>query len=115
VAAHVLHLIAMSLGVSASFNRKFELVSGWSVLRIVLPSAWDPSVHEAAFDILLGRVVEKAHTASTTVVCAYVVPAIFAALHRGLDTISRQPKVTDNTDVESTVAGEIYDLLISTW
>jgi hypothetical protein len=104
----------MSLGISSSFSRKFELVSGWSILRIVLPSAWDPSVHEAAFDILLGRVSEKkaAHTASLTVVCTHIVPAIFAALYRGLDAVVHHPTITEDTDAGSIAEGRIYNTLI---
>ncbi|RDB25611.1 Beige 1 [Hypsizygus marmoreus] len=41
--------------ISPSFSRKFELISGWSVLKTVLPYCWDPRVNEAAFDVLLGR------------------------------------------------------------
>jgi hypothetical protein len=103
----------MSLGISSSFTRKFELVSGWSILRIVLPSAWDPSVHEAAFDILLGRLAERkaAHTASTTVVCAHIVPAIFAALHRGLRAVAHGSKIADDTDAGSAGEGEVLQCL----
>lgn len=112
VAAYVLNLVAMSLGVSSSFSRKFELVSGWSILRIILPSAWDPSVHEAAFDILLGRTAENkaSHTASVTVVCAHIVPAIFAALHRGLQAVVYRPKNTEDMDAES-IGGKVFDAL----
>jgi hypothetical protein len=74
VAAQVLRLISMSLGISSSFSRKFELVSGWSILRIVLPCTWDLGVHQATFDILLGRISEKkaSHMASTTVICSFL-------------------------------------------
>jgi hypothetical protein len=115
VAAQVLRLISMSLGISSSFSRKFELVSGWSILRIVLPCAWDPGVHEATFDILLGRVAEKkaSHTASTTVVCSHIVPAIFVALHRGLDAVAHRPKITVDTDAGSPTEGWFYELLPS--
>lgn len=105
VAARVLILIAMSLQTSSSFSRKFELVGGWSILRIVLPSAWDSEVHEAAFDILLGRTAEQksAHTESVKVVCPNIAPAIFAALHHGLEAVARcpTPDVSNNvTDGE---------------
>ena len=97
VATQVLLLIAKSLNISSSFSRKFELVSGWSILRIVLPSAWNPSVHEAVFDILLGRTPEK-NLAQTTVVCPHIVPTIFTALHRGLDTVGNRLQITENGD-----------------
>lgn len=104
VATQVLLLIATSLSISSSFSRKFELVSGWSILRIVLPSAWDPSVHEAVFDILLGRTPEK-KAAQTTVVCPHIVPAIFTALHRGLDAVASRSQFTENGDASSTTEG----------
>jgi hypothetical protein len=115
VAAQVLRLISMSLGISSSFSRKFELVSGWSILRIVLPCAWDPGVHEATFDILLGRVAEKkaSHTASTTVVCSHIIPAIFVALHRGLDAVVHRPKITADTGAGSPAEGWFYEWLTS--
>ncbi|KAF8885379.1 hypothetical protein CPB84DRAFT_1837906 [Gymnopilus junonius] len=56
VAVHILTLIAISIRVSSAFSRKFELVSGWNVLKTVLPGVWDPAVNRAAFDLLLGRV-----------------------------------------------------------
>ena len=114
VAAHVLHLVAISLGVSSSFSRKFELVNGWTIFRMVLPCAWDPSVHEAAFDILLGRIAatKVAHTTSTTVACAHIVPAIFAALHRGLQAVAHRAKIPEDADVESTVEGETCRVMI---
>ncbi|PPQ94175.1 hypothetical protein CVT25_003811 [Psilocybe cyanescens] len=56
VAAQILNMISISIRVSNSFSRKFELVSGWSVLKTVLPNVWDPAVNKAAFDLLLGRI-----------------------------------------------------------
>ncbi|KAF7969330.1 hypothetical protein HWV62_27717 [Athelia sp. TMB] len=108
VATQVLSLIAMSLRISSSFSRKLELVDGWSILRIVVPSAWDPSVHQTVFDILLGRTSDqvKAHTTGTTVVCPNIVPTIFAALSHGLDTIAKySPRETlsvDDVSIDST-------------
>ncbi|KAH9025764.1 hypothetical protein EDB84DRAFT_1440314 [Lactarius hengduanensis] len=54
VAKQVLDLIALSLHKSKSFSRKFELVSGWTIVKTVLPDAWDSNVHATAFGILLG-------------------------------------------------------------
>lgn len=107
VATHVLLLIAMSLNVSSSFSRKFELVNGWSILRIVLPSAWDPSVHEAVFDILLGRTVDK-KVAQTSVACPNIVPVIFAALHRGLDTVANRTPKSEDADPSNEVGSKVY-------
>lgn len=101
VASLVLLLIGISLGSSSSFSRKFELVSGWSVLKTVLPGAWDPSVHEAAFDILLGRVASYKNVvgpASNTVVCPYIMPPILCALQRGLEVVANQSSMSDNAE-----------------
>lgn len=104
VATHVLHLIAISLNASSSFSRKFELVSGWSILRIVLPSTWNPNVHEAVFDILLGRKVTQ--TSNVTVTCPHIVPAILSVLHRGLDAVAQRPQITGNLDGEFGIEGK---------
>ncbi|KAG8908740.1 hypothetical protein FRB99_002978 [Tulasnella sp. 403] len=87
VASHVLNLVGMMLAKEPSFVRKFEIVSFWSVLKDVLPGAWDPSVHVAIFDVLLGRSSVNANpTLSSTpvVVCPQVFPAILASLDHGL-------------------------------
>ena len=95
VASQILTIIAISMNVTVSFSRKFELISGWSVLKTVLPSCWDPTVHEAALDVLLGRVHRQSSQANgngsakpalTTneIVCPAIVPTILAALQTGL-------------------------------
>jgi hypothetical protein len=96
VANQILVLIAVSNRVSASFSRKFELISGWSVLKTVLPSCWDPSVNEAALDILLGR-LEDTKREPGTIVCPNIVPTIFCALQAGLGAIARNCDVMEGT------------------
>ncbi|CAL1710979.1 unnamed protein product [Somion occarium] len=92
-ASRVLRLIQLSLSSTSSFGRKFELVSGWSVLRIVLPDAWDEEVRIACFDLLFGRqwaeVTKGKGTEdeSTIVACPNIVPAIFSALQVRLDIL----------------------------
>ena len=81
----VLRMISTALGVSTSFSRKFELVSGWNVLKLVLPYTWDATVQDAAFDVLLGRSRDKREIVPT-VVCPHVVPAIFTSLKMCLDS-----------------------------
>ncbi|KAF8509163.1 beach-domain-containing protein [Hysterangium stoloniferum] len=93
-ASHILYIVGLTLTRSSSFNRKFELVSGWAVLRNVLPVAWDPSVHVAAFDVLLGRVTvgmssHNGLAGSQKIVCPYIFPAILMALDRGLGIVAR--------------------------
>jgi hypothetical protein len=87
VANRVLTLIGISNTFTASFSRKFELVSGWSILKTILPPIWDTSVNQAAFDVLLGRFshIGKVTGADTSViVCPNIAPAILAALAHGL-------------------------------
>lgn len=111
VATLVLHLIAISLNISSSFSRKFELVSGWNILKVVLPASWDPNVHEAAFDILLGR-KNVTQTSSATIACPHIVPAIFSALHRGLDLVAQLPQTTESTNGEIRLEGKFMILTI---
>lgn len=94
IASRVLRLIQLSLASTGNFGRKFELVSGWSVLRIVLPNAWDEEVRVVCFDMLMGRQwadIPKGKGNQedwTIVVCPNIVPAIFGALQTSLDIIS---------------------------
>ena len=106
VATQILNLIGLSIQMSSAFNRKFELVSGWMVLKTVLPSVWDPQVNKAAFDLLLGRFSvdlgpstptpssasssksrsksKQPKAPSTTVSCTHILPIIISALQTGL-------------------------------
>ena len=103
----VLRMISTALGISTSFSRKFELVSGWNVLKLFLPYAWDPTVQDAAFDVLLGRSRDKREIVPT-VVCPHIVPAIFASLKMGLDN----SRVSD--DPQSMCLIMLYSALNST-
>lgn len=126
IAVQVLTLIAISIKVSSSFSRKFELVSGWSVLKTILPTAWDLSVNKAAFDLLLGRVdgnlaasqaptptsatrkVEKEMKTSTTVSCTHIIPTILSALQTGLITVAAHCHISEEGD--GTVSHLFYPL-----
>ena len=98
VATHVLSLINISVNLSSSFIRKFELISGWSVLKTVLPYCWDASVSRASIDILLGRCIyiqsSNSHD-SKTVVCPNIVPAIISAMHSGLNVVANNCQVSE--------------------
>ncbi|KAH9177644.1 beach-domain-containing protein [Lactarius sanguifluus] len=59
-------------------HRKFELVSGWTIVKTVLPDAWDSSVHAAAFGILLGQ--DEGQVPFVT--CSHIFPAIMGSLTR---------------------------------
>lgn len=115
VAAQILNMISISIRVSGSFSRKFELVSGWSVLKTILPNVWDPVVNKAAFDLLLGRTntrpsaessqaptptsatrrEEKERTNSTTVSCTHILPTIVSALRSGLIAVANNCHISD--------------------
>ena len=86
VAKQVLDLITISLNRSKSFSRKFELVSGWTILNTVLPHAWDVGVHSAAFRILSDRTQDQGTVAS----CPYILPAILNSLNRILVAIAQE-------------------------
>ena len=111
VATQILNLIGLSIQLSSSFNRKFELISGWLVLKTVLPSVWDPQINKAAFDLLLGRLSvdigpstptpssasssksrmkpkQPQKAPSTTVSCTYILPIIISALQTGLTNMN---------------------------
>ena len=118
VAVQTLNLIGISIRVSSAFSRKFELVSGWSVLRTILPAVWDPEVNRAAFDLLLGRTSvslgvggspaptptsatrreEKERTTSTTVSCTHILPTIISALQTGLIVVANNCHISENDE-----------------
>jgi len=103
VASQVLLVVGFALNHSSTFNRKLELVSGWSVLRGTLPSAWDPSVHVAAFDVLLGRGGLSPHQSPRAlgplkVSCPFILPAILASLYHGLASVSGGGEIIHNGD-----------------
>lgn len=97
VATEVLKLVRASIDSSQTFVRKFELVSGWVILKNVLPYAWSKDVHQVAFDILLDYRGE----AKTIVRCPNIIPAIIASLHRGLQhSTTDLPAIFDTLPVE---------------
>ncbi|KAF9014685.1 beach-domain-containing protein [Hymenopellis radicata] len=98
VATQVLRIIAISIRISASFTRKFELISGWSVLKTVLPECWDSAVNEAAFDVLLGRTPKSGKSrmdSENAVICPQIVPTILSALQTGLRSVGDNCGVSD--------------------
>ncbi|KDR79337.1 hypothetical protein GALMADRAFT_223566 [Galerina marginata CBS 339.88] len=119
VSVQILGLIAISIRMSSAFSRKFELVSGWSVLKTILPGVWDPAVNRAAFDLLLGRVnilgvegsqattptsatrrEDRERRGSTTVSCTHILPTIISALQTGLIAVANHCHVSE-TDEEA--------------
>lgn len=101
VAVEVLKLVRTSIDISQTFVRKFELVSGWIVLKNVLPYAWSQDVHQVAFDILLDHKGDD----KTIVRCPNIIPAIIASLHRGL-----QYSATDLSAILDTLSVEGWDV-----
>jgi hypothetical protein len=88
VAKQCLILLRISVGSISSFIRKFEMISGWNVLKTVLPMCWDLEVNEAAFDLLLRPFDDKSGDEGN-IVCPQIVPTILAALHSGLNVVAR--------------------------
>ena len=117
-AALILRLIGLGVARSPSFNRKFELVSGWNTLKVVLPntSVWDGEVDGAAWDLLFGATnpatssrtptptsanpkVEKQrqNQQSTEVSCPHILPTILCALRTGLMTVADRSIISDES------------------
>lgn len=102
IAQQILILIGLATKATSSFARKFELVSGWTVLKNVLPLCWDLGVQQATFDAFLGRVafkdrrVDRAPDQSKTVVCPQLLPTLFSGLHKGLTN----PPASHDQDLE---------------
>ncbi|EPQ51421.1 beach-domain-containing protein [Gloeophyllum trabeum ATCC 11539] len=88
VAKQILLLIGISINISTSFIRKFELVSGWNMVKTVLPYGWDYTVHPAAFGVLLGTIGNSAPPSTPVVACPQIMPAILASMQRGLTRVS---------------------------
>lgn len=86
IATQILRMIVISLKASSSFNRKFELASGWSILKTVLPFGWCQEAQEAAFDVLFGEVVQGGERHVVT--CAHIVPPLLGVLQLQLDVIT---------------------------
>jgi hypothetical protein len=84
VAKQVLDLIALSLNKSKSFGRKFELVSGWTIVKTVLPDVWDATIHATAFGILL----DQDEGQGPFVTCSHIFPAILGSLTRLLAIVA---------------------------
>lgn len=109
VATEVLHMLSLGLNASSSFGRKFELVNGWTILRTVLPGAWNASVHEAAFDILLGRHSKSSSPRNPTVICPAIIPAILLSLQSGLNAVATSKQTSDGHPRE--LCGYLFQII----
>ncbi|KAF9449865.1 beach-domain-containing protein [Macrolepiota fuliginosa MF-IS2] len=102
VGTQILKLLDISIGFSTSFTRKFELVSGWNVLKTVLPLSWDAEVNNAAFNLLMGCVEGSQHQKDgPTIKCPQIVPTILSALQNGLITVASSAHLLDDVDTPS--------------
>ncbi|KAF8547687.1 beach-domain-containing protein [Imleria badia] len=79
----VLAIIGISFGTSTSFGKKFELASGWLMLKKVLPPIWNDAIHEAVLDLLL-QPAREGGTASKVVKCPQMLAVVLLALRQGL-------------------------------
>ena len=95
VAFHILRLVNVCLQYTSSFSRKFELISGWSVMKTIAPSAWSCQVNEKAFDILLGRFNGPRSVEESVVVCTGIMPTILSALQYCLGIVSGRASLSD--------------------
>ncbi|KAH8809671.1 beach-domain-containing protein [Flagelloscypha sp. PMI_526] len=86
IAQHVLALLTLGVKTSPSFARKFELVSGWNVLKSVLTNegVWDLDVQNACVDVLLGRMKEEREKGATVIVCPNMAGVILTCVKAGL-------------------------------
>lgn len=81
IAAEVLHLVELGMRYIPSFVRKFELASGWSTLKNVLPYAWAPIVQKIVFQVMVGYAAPEGHT---VLACPQMIPIIFTVLQSEL-------------------------------
>lgn len=79
----VLAIIGISFGTSTSFAKKFELASGWLVLKKALPPIWNDAIHEAALDLVL-QSAREGGTTSKVVKCPQMLTVVLLALRQGL-------------------------------
>ncbi|EMD36591.1 hypothetical protein CERSUDRAFT_115625 [Gelatoporia subvermispora B] len=98
-ATFVLQMIRISLDASSTFSRKFELVSGWNVLKSVLPHSWDANVQRAAFEVMLQRSDDSQNP--VVVGCPNILSAIFSVLKSGLESIEGTAGGISPSDVDS--------------
>ena len=85
IARHILCVIGVAMKISPSFARKFELASGWTALRLILPSIWNDEIQRSVFDVLFGYTGKgQDDRGNQTVACPNIMPVVLAALDRGL-------------------------------
>ncbi|KAF8344869.1 hypothetical protein F5887DRAFT_1061981 [Amanita rubescens] len=101
IAEQIINLIGISIGLSSSFIRKFELVSGWSALKAVVPASWDAKVHKAAFGVLTGQLAGSVRSGQEETLdgnddkwCTHIVPTILASLQTGLGPVAERCQLT---------------------
>ena len=109
IVCHILNLVGLAMRASSSFARKFELVSGWTIFKVVIPPAWDADVQKLAFDVLMGRNVildrRSGHqNDSMAVNCPQILPVILTAL----GTLSISAHLNEQ-DLTSTTSGESFE------
>ncbi|KAL4252230.1 hypothetical protein ABKN59_005526 [Abortiporus biennis] len=111
IAEQILRLIGIAMRNTTSFSRKFELVSGWTIFKTVLPGSWSENVQNAAFDVMLGSNSNKDEKNVNVVTCPAIVPPILAALQYLLDVVvgNRAP---DQGVVEQNEARSLAESLV---
>jgi hypothetical protein len=76
----------MRCGVKANdgFGRKFELISGWGVLKSILPGCWNEEVEAAAFELLDG---EGQAAQKGKIGCSQMFPLLLCVLQKVLTKV----------------------------
>jgi hypothetical protein len=124
-AALILRLIGVGVARSSSFSRKFELVSGWNIMKAILPSTsvWDGEVDGAAWDLLLGATdavmssrtptptsatakmeKQRQNQQNTEISCPHILPTILCALRMSLVAVADRSTISDDDESGSHVA-----------
>lgn len=102
VSVQLLKLLDISIGFSTSFIRKFELVSGWSVVKTILPYSWNAEVNDAAFNLLMGHTeASSSQKDGPKINCPQIAPTILSALQAGLVAVASSAHLPDDADTQS--------------
>ncbi|KAN0082499.1 hypothetical protein V8E55_008294 [Tylopilus felleus] len=105
----IIAIIGISLSTSTSFGKKFELASGWLVLKKVLPPIWNDAIHEAALELLL-QPARGGEIASKAVKCPQMLPVVLLALRQGLSVYSDTQVQGPSKLVVEQILGDLIDL-----
>ncbi|KIK26284.1 hypothetical protein PISMIDRAFT_271223 [Pisolithus microcarpus 441] len=112
VACQVLSVIGIGLIFSSSFGKKFELLSGWGLLRKRLPPVWNEELHRAAVELLLQPAAgaSPSKNASQSIRCPQILPVILVALRCGLLVCCDEHHRGPSRSVTELILDDLIDL-----